>query len=1756
MAEQSKKNPEQAVDTPEHEKTQLDAGAYEIIRKRLAGHGQALGARLEQLDAERKRVFGSIETSLVNTVKIPTENNCIPRDMMALGEVVLFGYNVHIGLRSEVYLNDVFAVYTFADNAFQSRSLDVIADERFEADFKDLYRYYKKTRFAKFARIGAYMYMVFQIGSDDRDIKAFKWHVDDAGTLTYVDNRSDHEVKFPPQHEFTWVRTHRDMQRDGVNPHVSINDVIFVETVGGDLTVKIEDNTDTGEGIYSEPVDDPDQVLDDADIFYADLGSLILLKIRPYQEQRYRYLVYSRKMQQVTRIDTIEDSCVLLPNEHGIIFSNGYYLQSGEHKEYESDLLNMLFEKKVASPNGEDVLYVFYNQASGTYELLSYNVIRQRIETPMVCHGYCLFDNGKLIYFKAGDNPVKTHTVQIWQTPYIEDEHEINADKNSYLFKIGNSDIVRCMAACRAVINLANREDSYENLYLDLVKQTTETMDTFFWLDHAEVFNLKECMVGIHDAASAAMDEFEKVLNLKKNSREQVAAVAEKCKKILAAAQTAHFKVIDEFVTLLSEMRTLRGEIIALRDLRYVDEARLEELEEAVTSETEKVARHCVEFLLKPEALHPYQERVAEIQQQVAKVGKVADAKKIDEAVASAAGELEMLIDVVSNLNIEDATQRTDIIDGISAIFSSLNRVRSALKNRMKELASVEGIAEFASRVKLLDQAVINYLDVCDSADKCEEYLGKVMLQLEELEGAFADYDEFVEQLAEKREEIYNTFETRRLKLVEERNRRTDTLMRSAERMLKGIRTRAEGMDSNEAIHAYFASDLMVDKVRNVIRQLTELNDTVKAGDIQAQLKTIRENAVRQLKDKQELFLDGQNVIAFGRHHFSVNTQTLDLTTVLRGEAMYLHLTGTDFFEEITEDTFLATRDAWRQDVVSETAAVYRGEYLAYLLFQAAQAVGADPSLAALAAFSEEESLAYVRGYMGPRFSEGYIKGVTDGDAVKILQAVLSLHTSLGLLRFRAKARALAVVFWRQCPEDGDRQLLLGKLSGFGKLLRVFPEEPRQREYIIELTERISAFAKRYNTLFDEEDAREAGEYLFAVLTGDGQHPVSREAADIHTGFIGMLKKANAEKEFRQAREEVADDPCSAYSVIRDWVEAFLNQDAGACDPGYRDEAAALFFSGDYDVKRVIDVPARRDLADMAGEHPLIAKGLYVFNYHDFMRRLHHHQTVVVPMYEQYQDMKKAWLVREREAMRLAEFMPRVLTSFVRNQLLDRVYLPLVGDNLAKQIGVVGEETRTDRMGLLMLISPPGYGKTTLMEYIANRLGLVFMKINGPAIGCHVTSLDPEEAPNAAAREELKKLNLSLEMGDNVMLYVDDIQHCNPEFLQKFISLCDAQRKIEGVYKGRSSTYDLRGKTVAVVMAGNPYTESGEMFKVPDMLANRADTYNLGDIIGDNADAFKLSYIENALTSNPVTNRLAARSRDDIYAMIRLAETGSREGIDFEGNYTVEETNEYASVIKKILRIRDVVLTMNMAYIHSAAQADEFRTEPAFKLQGSYRNMNRMAEKVQAIMNDRELETMIFSHYENEAQTLTTGAEANLLKFKELLNIMSEEEKARWADIKRTFGRNQLFRGVEGDDKLGQVIVQLSTFREGLEDIGKALSGLAEPRKGITSLDGVVETRLAPETLQALSSAFGGLRESVAGMKEELSRAAEQKPGIDPELIKMLEQQFSRMQGWLDPKEVALKGTIEEVEILRHRMKDAAENYHYLLEQLGRGGVR
>lgn len=144
---------------------QLEGGTYEILRNRLQKSGADLKTRLEKLNAERKTVFGAIDTKLIGTGRITTEHNCVPWDMVPVGNKFLFGYNVVLGLKTEVELSDVFGAYNYANHEFQPLPLELINNAQFAGEFRDLYRYYKNTQFVKFAVLGNHLFMVFRVST-------------------------------------------------------------------------------------------------------------------------------------------------------------------------------------------------------------------------------------------------------------------------------------------------------------------------------------------------------------------------------------------------------------------------------------------------------------------------------------------------------------------------------------------------------------------------------------------------------------------------------------------------------------------------------------------------------------------------------------------------------------------------------------------------------------------------------------------------------------------------------------------------------------------------------------------------------------------------------------------------------------------------------------------------------------------------------------------------------------------------------------------------------------------------------------------------------------------------------------------------------------------------------------------------------------------------------------------------------------------------------------------------------------------------------------------------------------------------------------------------------------------------------------------------------------------------------------------------------------------------------------------------------
>ena len=1596
----------------------LDAGAYEIIKKRLLAQKENLNDRLSQLNEARKDVFNTTNFALSANQRITTENTCVARGIIAFDQLCIFGYNVHFGLRTDIQLSDVFSIYLFQDHQFIPQTLDLINDQSFFTDFQNLYKYYRDSIFSKFRRTDNYLYMIFQTSKNPQDLKAFKWLIKD-GTLIYQDDRSIHEVKKADQFDFEWQKTTLEDRRLGAFPHISILDKVFIEAIGGDITFKIEDNTDSGKGIFTEKVTNLDQQLDDAEYFYADLGNLIAVRIKPFQED-FRAYIFNVRTKEVINIPALLDAAVLLPDNQGLIFSNGYYLQNGTFHLFENHLENVQFFRRINSPNGEDFLYIFNQEDTNTYILLSYNIIQQTVETPIICNGFTIFKDGSLIYFRTEEEATRHHQVQIWETPYMDRLIENQEKTNHPLYKIGNKDIVKAMAEAQEVIQLINKEDSYEGLYEDIVKKSNAIVDSYFWINDQETFELSLPLLEIKAVANTAIDEFAKVQVQKKFALENLEKAEEIIDQIIFKVNSTTYNQLDVLVEHLAESRKIQGKVIDLRSIRYIDLDRVDELENQLKTINENLSAKTIAFLLLDEALIPYEEKVAEQKKLVASIAKVFDAKAIEDACLKIAAELELLIDILNSLKIEDATQTTKIIEKISVIFASLNEVRAQLTRQTSALKSKEAVAEFSAQMTLLEQTVVNFLELSTTAEKTEEYNTKIIVQLEELESKFSDFDDFALKIADKRDEIIKAFNTKREQLVEQINKRTNSLEQIGLRVLKNIENKAKTLTVKEDILSFYSSDLMIDKVRQIIQELKDLKDVSKAENLENLLKKSQEDTLRILRDKTELFVDGQNIIALGQHKFTVNTQQLALTLLNRNNELFFHLTGTSFYQKVKNEEIYRYQTIWNQEFISENQIVYRAEYLAYQAYLARNEKD----------FDAEQ---FINQTIEQNYSEGYIKGVHNFDALRIFTYLVEIDSKLNVLKFNVATRTTAQIFWHDLDLKVQEKIK-ALIASAQLILKSFPNSNRFENII----QAIKNHFEKWSTDWDKTQttADKIAQYIFQTLTKFNAFSMSYEADQFKREFNTYLEKNHQVENFKHVLDDELFSASEKYYLIENWMHSFIDENENFLS--FRDliDEAAIMILFKNDFYHLNNGDSDILIEDLKGSHAVIKDEIYHENYHSFIQKLEQFTSVDVPNYKAFQKVKEEISKAYEKELKIHEFEPKVLTSFVRNKLINEVYFPLIGNNLAKQLGTAGDNKRTARMGMLLLISPPGYGKTTLMEYLAKTMGLHFVKVNGPTIGHSITSIDPIEAKTSGEREELKKINLAFEMADNVMLYLDDIQHLSSEFLQKFISLADGQRKIDGIFDGESKTYDLRGKRFCIVMAGNPYTESGSKFQIPDMLANRADVYNLGDVIGDTETLFNLSLIENAAGDNPYLDNIASKSLNDFYHLINFVVDNQEQLPDLEGNYLKQEIDDFIAVLKHVIKIRNVVVKVNQNYIASAAMQDDYRTEPPFKMQGSYRNMSKLVSKVVPMMNEKEINDVLLAHYESESQTLTTDTESNLLRLKEIAGLMTKEEKERWETIKATFIKNNKHGGLTKDDK---VLAQLMDFNENLEGIIKAI---------------------------------------------------------------------------------------------------------------------
>ena len=157
-------------------------------------------------------------------------------------------------------------------------------------------------------------------------------------------------------------------------------------------------------------------------------------------------------------------------------------------------------------------------------------------------------------------------------------------------------------------------------------------------------------MEEIASTSEKVVDEFEKVQQLRGQADQLAANLEADAKERMRDADLADYAIIDDFVTNLDQLRRMRGSIEAARDERYIDNDRLDALDEQCATRTTELAERAVGFLLREESLAPYVTRIQELEKNGESSTSVADSDPLIEQGEQIAHELDLLMEIVNTL--------------------------------------------------------------------------------------------------------------------------------------------------------------------------------------------------------------------------------------------------------------------------------------------------------------------------------------------------------------------------------------------------------------------------------------------------------------------------------------------------------------------------------------------------------------------------------------------------------------------------------------------------------------------------------------------------------------------------------------------------------------------------------------------------------------------------------------------------------------------------------------------------------------------------------------------------------------------------------------------------------------------------------------------------------------------------------------------------------------------------------------------------
>jgi hypothetical protein len=152
--------------------------------------------------------------------------------------------------------------------------------------------------------------------------------------------------------------------------------------------------------------------------------------------------------------------------------------------------------------------------------------------------------------------------------------------------------------------------------------------------------------------------------------------------------------------------------------------------------------------------------------------------------------------------------------------------------------------------------------------------------------------------------------------------------------------------------------------------------------------------------------------------------------------------------------------------------------------------------------------------------------------------------------------------------------------------------------------------------------------------------------------------------------------------------------------------------------------------------------------------------------------------------------------------------------------------------------------------------------------------------------------------------------------------------------------------------------------------------------------------------------------------------------------------------------------------------------------------MNKISERINAVMNEEELRAVIRDHYIGEAQVLTTGVEENLSKLSDLLGNLSDDEQVRRRQFKAQFMQ---LNGADTDpltnvaNHISKIGMSLSAMQQSMHQSALDFQPLAQISAELRSIVGLVQN--VPLNVEVVNQSVGTMDTVLESMGEAISTA-------------------------------------------------------------------